>query len=442
MISLVAMAALVQAVQGLGQSEQVVESSSKEEVGGADQDTRYASIAIIVVLLVMTVNNYLDGVLKGLKEKHPCVARYCQSTSLSTLLGILLGRSRSAGLLMKLFGAAKLSSTIKNAFEPLFMIMLLPPILFESALNMKKRPFFKNIGSIILFAFAGTLVAIFITAVLMWLVGAVGYGKVRLAEQDYSFYHCFIFGSLISATDPVSVLAAFKEMNAHSKLYSLIFGESIFNDAISLTLYRSLLEIKFKPSLTILDITLQFLFLVVFSGLLGLAFGMLSSLVAAADEDTQESQLLELEPQDPGALGDADHPLGLLPVRRDPLDIGHRQHHVLRHRDGALRGGEHHCRGERKHQRHLPRGFEQLRVAGLHLHRRRRLRLPAQPQVLAADQLHRLRHDHPQLLRHALRALLQHLRHLLRPVFLEVHPSHADLPVRHLVRWLPRCHGY
>ena len=83
---------------------------------------------------------------------------------------------------MKLFGAAKLSSTIKNAFEPLFMIVLLPPILFESALNMKKRPFFKNIGSIILFAFAGTLIAIFITAVLMWLVGAVGYGKVCSAQ--------------------------------------------------------------------------------------------------------------------------------------------------------------------------------------------------------------------------------------------------------------------
>lgn len=49
------------------------------------------SIAIIVVLLVMTMNNYLDGVLKGLKEKYRFIARYCQSTAMSTLLGIVLG---------------------------------------------------------------------------------------------------------------------------------------------------------------------------------------------------------------------------------------------------------------------------------------------------------------------------------------------------------------
>ena len=79
---------------------------------------------------------------------------------------------------MNIIGASKLSNTIKSSFEPLFMIILLPPILFESALNMKKKPFFKNIGSIILFAFAGTLIAIFVTGVLMWMIGAVGYGKV------------------------------------------------------------------------------------------------------------------------------------------------------------------------------------------------------------------------------------------------------------------------
>jgi len=45
------------------------------------------------------------------------------------------------------------------------------------------------------------------------------------------------FASLISATDPVSVLAIFKELNADIDLYSMIFGESIFNDAIGIVMY-------------------------------------------------------------------------------------------------------------------------------------------------------------------------------------------------------------
>lgn len=49
----------------------------------------------------------------------------------------------------------------------------------------------------------------------------------------------FAFGSLISATDPVAVLAIFKEMDADENLYSIVFGESIFNDAIGIVMYET-----------------------------------------------------------------------------------------------------------------------------------------------------------------------------------------------------------
>lgn len=48
---------------------------------------------------------------------------------------------------------------------------------------------------------------------------------------------------MISATDPVSVLAVFKEMDADVNLYSIIFGESIFNDAIGIVMYETVLKI-------------------------------------------------------------------------------------------------------------------------------------------------------------------------------------------------------
>ena len=52
------------------------------------------------------------------------------------------------------------------------------------------------------------------------------------------------FGAFISSTDPVAVLAIFKELNADVTLFSIIFGESIFNDAIAIVLYRSFTEIN------------------------------------------------------------------------------------------------------------------------------------------------------------------------------------------------------
>ena len=53
----------------------------------------------------------------------------------------------------------------------------------------------------------------------------------------FTLKESFAFGSLISATDPVSVLSIFKEMDADPNLYAIVFGESIFNDAIGIVMY-------------------------------------------------------------------------------------------------------------------------------------------------------------------------------------------------------------
>ena len=61
-------------------------------------------------------------------------------------------------------------------------------------------------------------------------------------SPDFTWKESFAFGSLISATDPVSVLAIFKEMDADVNLYAIVFGESIFNDAIGIVMYETVLK--------------------------------------------------------------------------------------------------------------------------------------------------------------------------------------------------------
>ena len=55
---------------------------------------------------------------------------------------------------------------------------------------------------------------------------------------EFSWVQCLAFSSIIAATDPVAVLAIFKEVRADQTLYVLIFGESILTDAVSVILYK------------------------------------------------------------------------------------------------------------------------------------------------------------------------------------------------------------
>jgi NhaP-type Na+/H+ or K+/H+ antiporter len=109
---------------------------------------------------------------------------------------------------------------------------LLPPIIFGSGYNMHKPSFFQNGGSVLLYSFLGTFIAIFVSSILFWVIG------LTPLSPEFTWKEAFAFGSLISATDPVSVLAIFKEMDADVNLYALVFGESIFNDAVAIVMFE------------------------------------------------------------------------------------------------------------------------------------------------------------------------------------------------------------
>ncbi|XP_063693589.1 sodium/hydrogen exchanger 6-like isoform X2 [Bolinopsis microptera] len=133
----------------------------------------------------------------------------------------------------------KLSEALQ--FDPeIFFYILLPPIIFFAGYDLKKKHFFRNIGSILMFAFVGTTISAFAVAAIMWLYCQTG--MEAGLKEEFIFFECLLFGALISATDPVTVLALFSELNVDVDLYALIFGESVMNDAVAIVLFESVLS--------------------------------------------------------------------------------------------------------------------------------------------------------------------------------------------------------
>ncbi|XP_024599743.1 sodium/hydrogen exchanger 4 [Neophocaena asiaeorientalis asiaeorientalis] len=119
----------------------------------------------------------------------------------------------------------------------IYFLYLLPPIVLEGGYFMPTRPFFENIGSILWWAGLGALINAFGIGLSLYLVcqvQAFGLSDVNLLQN-------LLFGSLISAVDPVAVLAVFEEARVNQQLYLMIFGEALLNDGISVVLYNILI---------------------------------------------------------------------------------------------------------------------------------------------------------------------------------------------------------
>jgi NhaP-type Na+/H+ or K+/H+ antiporter len=220
-------------------------------------------IMLFLIMLAITLGHFLK------KSKH----KYMQEAGLTTILGMV------AGIVLKQTHEGLLSKKISGHFNNLFMILLLPPIIFEGGYNMQKRPFFKNIGSVLAYSFLGTFVAILISSLLFY---ATSNWTPDSWWPGFTLKQSFAFGSLISATDPVSVLAIFKEMDADVNLYSIVFGESIFNDAIGIVMYETVRDLGTDKDSTMTEEIFGALgqFTIIFVG--SLAIGMVSALLVAA----------------------------------------------------------------------------------------------------------------------------------------------------------------
>lgn len=118
----------------------------------------------------------------------------------------------------------------------LLFFVFLPILIFESAYNMNIRRLADNARAIGWLSVMSLLISAFFIGAAMWLA-------MRLIGFEIPFIVALLFGSLISATDPVAVLALFKEYGVPRRLALIFEGESLFNDGTSLALFLVVLEV-------------------------------------------------------------------------------------------------------------------------------------------------------------------------------------------------------
>lgn len=122
--------------------------------------------------------------------------------------------------------------------ELLFFVFL-PILIFESAYNMNIRHVTENIYSIGSLAVVGLLVSTLF-------VGIAGHYAFDMAGFEVPMLALLLFGAIISSTDPVAVLALFKEYGAPQRLTLIFEGESLFNDATGFAAFLVVLDLITK----------------------------------------------------------------------------------------------------------------------------------------------------------------------------------------------------
>uniref|UniRef100_A0A0E0B4I2 Cation/H+ exchanger transmembrane domain-containing protein n=1 Tax=Oryza glumipatula TaxID=40148 RepID=A0A0E0B4I2_9ORYZ len=156
---------------------------------GTVDEQKAAGVGILLQISMLVVSFVLGHVLRRRK------VYYIPEASASLLIGMIVG------------GLAKISNT-------------------QRSISLAPKPFFSNFGAIITFAILGTFIASIVTGLLVY-VGGLIYIVYKLPLVE-----CMMFGALVSATDPVTVLSIFQELGTDVNLYALVFGESVLNDAV------------------------------------------------------------------------------------------------------------------------------------------------------------------------------------------------------------------
>src|SRR5689334_40327 len=160
-----------------------------------------------------------------------------------------------------------------NLSKELIFTVFLPPLIYEAALYIRWSELRRDFPVILSFATLGVLLSAGVTAIGMHFIVHWGWESAAL------------FGVLIAATDPVSVIATFKEAGVHGRLRLLVEAESLFNDSTAAVAFVIAMLFASGGKVTLFG-TIQTTFFMVFGGIFcGLLVAGAMLLIAGRTDD-------------------------------------------------------------------------------------------------------------------------------------------------------------
>ncbi|DAZ95879.1 TPA: hypothetical protein N0F65_009081, partial [Lagenidium giganteum] len=161
---------------------------------------------------------------------------YLPESGAAMIVGLIVGACA------RLFYPSRKEMEFLRFNKIMFYFLLLPPIIFEAGYSLHRK--WPLVSTILLYAVLGTMVSTFIIGFLTFYAGKLGWIQIDSSNP----LEALLFGALISAVDPVATLSILgnPELNLDPLLYSIVFGESVLNDAVAIVLFNTFL--KFQES--------------------------------------------------------------------------------------------------------------------------------------------------------------------------------------------------
>lgn len=172
-----------------------------------------------------------------------------------------------------LIGVLHLLPTVEMTPE-LILLVFLPALLFEASWNIEIRKLKESWLPILVLAVPGVLLSMAVVAGIMhYCIGM-------------PIMAAFLFGAMISATDPISVLALFRKLGMNKRLTMILEGESLFNDGTAVVLFKLILSLAIaNAEFSLTEATGSFLIIVLGGAIVGSALGYAASRITAFFED-------------------------------------------------------------------------------------------------------------------------------------------------------------